>query len=114
MVRDFQAVIGREAREQIMAQAQLGEMRDAEKQRTRLLSDPQGDEPEICYAFVQGYLQIHQYAAARQLLNGWAADFPEDPRPLFLRGTVQMNAELWKEAEADFRKTLTIDPKHFQ
>lgn len=102
------------SREQIMAQAQLGEMRDAEKRLARLLSDPQGDEPEICYAFIQGYLQIQQYQGARRLLSGWAEDFPNDPRPIFLRGTVEMNMDLWKEAEKDYRKALEVDPNHFQ
>ncbi len=101
-------------REQTLAKAQLGEMRGAERELATLLNDPQGDEQEICNAFIQGYLQIQQYEAARQLLSSWASDFPEDPRPLFLRGTVQMNAELWKEAEADFRKALAVDPKHAQ
>jgi len=101
-------------REQTLAQAQLGEMRDAEKRLAQLLSDPQGDEPEICYAFIQGYLQIQQYDAARRLLKGWSDDFPEDPRPLFLRGTVEMNMDLWKEAEQDYRKALELDPNHYQ
>ena len=101
-------------REQILTKAQLGEMRGAERELATLLNDPQGDEQEICNAFVQGYLQIQQYEAARQLLSSWASDFPEDPRPLFLRGTVQMNAELWKEAEADFRKALVVEPGHAQ
>ncbi|MFP6576196.1 MAG: tetratricopeptide repeat protein [Pirellulaceae bacterium] len=101
-------------REQTLAKAQLGEMRGAERDLATLLNDPRGDEQEICNAFIQGYLQIQQFEAARQLLTSWAGDFPEDPRPLFLRGTVQMNIELWKEAEADFRKAPTIDPKHFQ
>ncbi len=101
-------------REQTLAQAQLGHMRDAEKRLAQLLSDPQGDEPEICYAFIQGYLQIQQYDAARRLLKGWSDDFPQDPRPLFLRGTVEMNMELWKEAEQDYRKALQLDPNHHQ
>lgn len=100
-------------REQTLARAQLGEMRGAESRLAELLSDPQGDETEICNAFIQGYLQIQQYEAASRLLNSWADDFPNDPRPLFLRGTVQMNMEFWKEAEQDFRKALELDPKHY-
>ena len=38
-------------REQTLAQAQLGEMRDAERQLAELLSDPQGDEPEVCHLY---------------------------------------------------------------
>jgi len=101
-------------REQTLAKAQLGEMRGAERELANLLNDPRGDEQEICNAFIQGYVQIQQYEAARQLLTSWAGDFPEDPRPLFLRGTVEMNSEMWKEAEADFRKALAVDPDHGQ
>ena len=112
--RDAGYDLGKLNREQTLAKAQLGEMRGAERELATLLNDPKGDEQEICNAFVQGYLQIQQYEAARQLLSSWASDFPEDPRPLFLRGTVQMNAELWKEAEADFRKALSVEPGHAQ
>ena len=112
--RDAGFELERLNREQTLAKAQLGEMRGAERELATLLNDARGDEQEICNAFTQGYLQIQQYEAARQLLTSWAGDFPEDPRPLFLRGTVQMNAELWKEAEADFRKALAVDPDHGQ
>ena len=97
-------------REQILAQAQAGQLRDAEPYLADLLIDPQGDELEICEAFTNGYLLNSRLPEAHQLLKTWSSDFPDDPLPHLIRGKLFAQASQHKAAEHSFLRALTLRP----
>ena len=99
-------------REQVLALAQAGQMRDAEPSLGGLLTDPQGDAQEICEAFVHGFLLNRRYSEAFELLTPWIADYPRSPQPYYIRGHMQVMMQRYHPAVADFRKALALDPGH--
>jgi tetratricopeptide (TPR) repeat protein len=97
-------------REQTLAFAQAGQMREAEPQLRALLLDPGDDAQEICEAFASGYYLNHELKKAAALIDSWAADFPEDPQPWLFRGRIQKSQHEPKLAESAFREALKRDP----
>jgi tetratricopeptide (TPR) repeat protein len=97
-------------REQTLAFAQAGQMREAEPQLRALLLDPGDDAQEICEAFASGYYLNHELKKAAALIDSWAADFPEDPQPWLFRGRIQKSQQEPKLAESAFREALKRDP----
>src|SRR5262245_37881592 len=64
------------------------------------------------------YLDMGQRKLERGDLAGALAEFskaqqmaPKDPAPLYLRGAVYQKMKRIREAEADFRRALELDPK---
>lgn len=104
--------VDRLEREQVLAQAQAGQLAEAEPHLAGLLTDPQGDAAEICEAFVHGFYLNRRLADAFQLLIPWIADFPASPQPYYIRGHIQIGLQRYKQAEADLRKALELDPRH--
>jgi len=100
-------------REEFLAQAQLGQLKQAQRELDKMLRDPRGDAEEICEAYVIGYTKLRLFVAAKNLLDNWMADFPDSPRPRYLKGVIQKDLQMWKEAEAAFREALAIDPAHY-
>jgi tetratricopeptide (TPR) repeat protein len=96
-------------REQCLALAQSGQLRDVESKLPGLLANPQDDGPEICQAFVNGYFLNHRMTEAARLLDAWIADFPRDPEPLYIRGKIHSTSQFYKDAEHDFRAALSLD-----
>lgn len=97
-------------RETILALAQSGRLREAEPHLPQLLIDPQGDGPDICEAFVQGYFLNLRIDAALELLNAWQQDYPADPQPHFMQGFLYQALELWPEAVEAYRQGLLRAP----
>ena len=97
-------------REQWLAMAQSGQMRDAEPHLRRLLQDPGDDGPEICESFVSGYFRNRQIQKAMPIIDAWQADYPDDPLPYSIRAGRFRELEHWSEAIAAYRKTLELTP----
>jgi len=97
-------------REQWLAMAQSGQMREAESYLRRLLQDPGDDGAEICESFVKGYFRKHEFSKAIPLLEAWKADFPNDPLPYVLHGAAFQEAEDWSAAIAEYRQALQRNP----
>jgi tetratricopeptide (TPR) repeat protein len=95
-------------REQWLALAQSGQLRDVESKLPRLLANPQEDGPEICEAFVNGYFLNYRMNEAARLLDAWIADFPRDPEPLVIRGKIRSTSQFYKDAEQDFRAAWSL------
>jgi tetratricopeptide (TPR) repeat protein len=112
--RELGFSLDRLQREQWLAWAQSGQLRLAEPHLSALLQKPQGDGPEICEAFANGFFRSHRIPEAVRILTAWIADFPDDPRPYFSRGRIRASQRSWKEAERDFRQTLKLDAGHFE
>ncbi len=99
-------------REQTLALAQSGQLHEAEPQLSGLLTDPQGDAPEICEAFVHGFIMNRRFGDAFEMLTPWIADYPGSPQPYYIRGHLHVQLQQYKLAEADLRKALELDPRH--
>lgn len=97
-------------RERILAEAQIGTVQNPGKTLSELLLSPQGDEREICRAFVNGLCLNLKFEEAIQVLEAWHADFPDDAEPWFQRGIIQMSQKRWAPAEEAFREGLNLQP----
>lgn len=97
-------------RENWLALAQAGQLREAEPQLPLLLTQPGDDGPEICEAYVLGYLRTFRHAQAERLLQAWMQDWPDQARPYVLRGRLYLVQQQTRKAEADFRSALARDP----
>lgn len=97
-------------REQWLAQARAGQMREAAPHLPELLTDPRDDGPDICEAFATGYLMTFQIQQARSVLDAWSADFPDDDQPHVFRARVLLHEHNLKGAEAEFRIAHRLAP----
>ncbi len=98
-------------REQWLALAQSGQMKQAEPHLAKLLTDPRHDNKEVCEAFVIGYIRTHRTDAALKLLVPWIADSADNATPLLQRARIYQLLSSPKEAESDFRAAIEIEPK---
>lgn len=98
-------------REQWLAMAQSGQMREAEPYLRRLLQDPGEDGAEICEAYVSGYVRNREILRAMPIIDAWQADYPEDPLPHVIRAGRFREMEHWNEAIIAYRKALELNPE---
>lgn len=99
-------------RELLLASAQGGQLRLVESKLSDLIATSQGEEPQVCEAFAQGYMRMRNFNAALVLLEAWAKDYPSDPRPHAWIGLIYSELQSNEAAEDAFRKSLKIDPRH--
>jgi tetratricopeptide (TPR) repeat protein len=97
-------------REQWLALAQAGQLREAEPHLAGLLTDPGGDASEICEAYVTGFIRNHRVGEAFLLLDSWAADEPDNPLPEVLRGKLQIELGRWEDAEKSLARASALRP----
>ena len=102
--------VNRLHREQWLALAQSGQLRQAESHLSELLIDPRGDSEEICDAFVLGYVRTQRETQALQLLQSWISDWGNHARPLILRAKIWSLKSMFAEAEADLRRAVQVEP----
>jgi len=98
-------------REEWLAMAQAGQMKEARPHLSELLINPGDDGPEICEAYVNGYFLTYQLADAFQLLDAWEKDYPSDAQPHVFRGTFSSKLNSWGAAATQFRKAFELAPK---
>lgn len=97
-------------REEWLAYAQAGQMQQAGPHLQELLLTSNEDLPEVCDAYVTGYMRIGHDQKAQAILESWIADYPDDPWPVYLRGKIARRQSRFADAERDFRKVLDLDP----
>ena len=97
-------------REQILFQAQSGEMAAAGPYLSRLLRDTTGDNLDVCASYVIGYLRNQRYREAGTLVDALMKDAPNDPFPWYVRGRVSALQQLLPNAEADFLEAIRRSP----
>ncbi len=97
-------------REQWLAQAQSGQLRETEPHLAKLLQMAGDDLPDVCQAYVSGFFANLRFDEADALLAGWEKDFPNDPEPHFLRGHGQEMRLNAGEAVSAYRRGLQLAP----
>ena len=90
--------------------AQAGMMSQAGPHLGELLLSPGDDGPEICEAYVAGYVALQRYAEASGLLEGWLADFPNDEQAWFFRGRIDAAGDQAANAVKSYERALTLNP----
>lgn len=101
-------------REQWLALAQSGQLRDAEPHLSELLTSPGGDGEEICEAFALGYIRTVRFAQATTLLEAWMKDWPERAQPWLMRGRIRALQQDRERAIDDFRQAMRLDPHNHE
>lgn len=102
---------GRIRREEWLAFAQTGQMKEARPHLRELLVNPGDDGPEICEAFANGFFVTYQLAEAFQILDAWEKDFPQDAQPHVFRAAYSSKTDNWIAAAKHFRKAFELAPK---
>jgi Flp pilus assembly protein TadD len=98
-------------REILLSRAQAGELGPLEEQLSDLLIAG-NDLSAICEAYVAGCMLQYRMDEALRILKLWQEDFPNDPRPHFLRGRLYEHQAALGEAENEFRTALKLAPRH--
>lgn len=96
--------------EELLMQAQTGDLAASEEPLLRVLQGALGDESEICEALVQGYLRTGQQAKAKVTLDSWQRDFPEDWRPKLWQGRLSLQLRNWKTAASELQAAAQQHP----
>lgn len=104
--------IERAQREEWLVDVQEGRMNDAESRLANLFKDSQGDEVEICDAFVAGFTRVGNYVPALALLASWEKDYPLDPQPHYRRAVILQEQRRWNEGEEQLEQALKLNPRH--
>lgn len=97
-------------RQQWLAMAQSGQMRDAEPHLAELLTDRSHDNREVCEAYVIGFIRSHRTDAAMRLLTSWIADAPDDATPRLLKARIQGLLSLPRDAEQNYLAAIELQP----
>jgi tetratricopeptide (TPR) repeat protein len=100
---------GRVERERWLALAQVG--RIDEPQLRQMLEKPGDDGQEICAALVDGYVGRLDLTSADVVLDGWIANFVDDPEPYFRRGELRSGQGEWAEAAEMYRLCVNRSPQ---
>jgi len=90
--------------------AQSGRLREVEPLLPEMLVDAGADGPDVCEAFVQGYLVNLRTEDAQRLLDLWQQSFPKDSQPSLLRGYIMQNMDWLGQAEQIYRQGLALAP----
>jgi tetratricopeptide (TPR) repeat protein len=96
--------------ENCLAQAQSGQLGEVERFLPQFLTEVGDRAPEVCEAYVIGYLRSQRFDSALTLLAGWIADWPQDSRPLLYRSRVWMVELQSKQAQEDLTRALELSP----
>jgi thioredoxin-like negative regulator of GroEL len=96
--------------EQSLTLAYEGRMVDVEKQLPDLLAGDPEHLPEVCDAFVTGYLRQFRLEDARRLIEVWQRDYPEDSQPGFHSGCIFQFEMRLDEAATAFESALAKAP----
>lgn len=88
------------AGEQLLAELQSGALPAVDPRVANLFVKGELEGDEISEAYVLGCLRNYDFEPAFALLASWEADFPNDPRPNFLRGRI-IEHQRWEKKASD-------------
>ncbi|MCX7419021.1 MAG: hypothetical protein NT013_05715, partial [Planctomycetia bacterium] len=99
-------------REELLLQAQSGDLDNILRDLDKLLIDHSEDGAEICEAYPNGLLINGQVDAATAIIQQWQQAFPNDPQTDYLFGRLAEFKRRTKEAERHFRAALAKAPSN--
>lgn len=98
-------------REEILAEAQSGQLRRSMPELPRLLVEAGSDADEVCEAFAEGLVMHHRFPEAYTLLDAWEKDFPDDPRPHAYRAAISASGANWDDARQHWSRACQQAPE---
>jgi Tfp pilus assembly protein PilF len=101
-------------REEWLAMAQSGQMREAYPQLSQLLLDPRDDGQEICEAYVNGLFVACRFHEAFELLDVWQSEYPQESQPYLFRARYQALVGDTKSAVQTCRDGLRLEPDRYE
>jgi tetratricopeptide (TPR) repeat protein len=108
--RDLGFPMDRLKREQVLAVAQSGKIREIEPQLADMFSSPGEDGREICEAVVSGMLACYRLQEAFTILEAWRRDFPTDAQPHVVEGLYYSQKGVWLKAAESFEIAIQKAP----
>lgn len=97
-------------REQSLAMAQTGQIDYALESRLNNWIASGIETREVCSAYANGLAASSRFAEARQVLEAWGQDFPQDPRPAFRLGRILEHQRRKDEALEMYVESQRRDP----
>lgn len=97
-------------REQTLFLAQAGQLRDIESKLADIFEQAGNDVDEACEAYANGLLFNMRQQEALNVVNQWAKDYPDDPRPEYVKGKIFQSLNRSELAEEAFRHALELAP----
>ncbi len=100
-------------REEWLAMAQVGQLKEAEPHLIELLLNPGDDGADICEAYVNGCFATHRFPQALKILDVWQKDFPRDPQPYLFHAIFSKMSMAHAQVVENLRKAFELAPNRF-
>ncbi|MCX7421176.1 MAG: tetratricopeptide repeat protein [Planctomycetia bacterium] len=100
-------------REEWLAMAQVGQLKEAEPHLIELLINPGDDGPDICEAYVNGCFATHRFPQALKILEVWQKDFPRDPQPYLFHAILNKMSMAHSRVVENYQKAYDLAPNRF-
>ena len=97
--------------EQLVGLAAAGRLEPLKRRFADMLATG-NDLPELCEGYVLGCLSNYLLDDAKQVLDLWQADFPQDARPHLLRGRLYEHGSEYERAINEFREAWRLAPQY--
>lgn len=101
-------------REQLLLQAQLGELRGYQAYYRQLVTEPAEESVVVHEAFAIGLLVTGRVNEAVEIVERWQTEAPQDAQPHYLLGILQRDIGWPSKARDEFREALRLQPDHPQ
>ncbi len=98
--------------EELLGQIQSGEVFEQAERYITLLSSAGSAPNDIASALVMGCLARQQPSRAAVMLDGWAADMPDQAQTSYMRGLYWQRVNNLPEAQRSFELALELEPRH--
>jgi tetratricopeptide (TPR) repeat protein len=99
-------------KERILAQAQSGGVEAVGTQLDQMLIHGGIDGGEVLEAYINGCFKEARLKQAAALIEGWIATTPEDPRPYYFAGRLQLHHGHTERARERLQQALEREPEH--
>jgi tetratricopeptide (TPR) repeat protein len=98
-------------KERILAQAQAGGVGAVGRQLDQMLIQGGIDGGEVLEAYINGCLKEARLKQAAALIEGWMQTTPDDPRPYYFAGRLQLHYGNSEKAQESFGQALAREPE---
>ena len=98
--------------ERLLGQIQSGEVFEQAERYIHQLSSAGSSPNDIASALVMGCLARQQPSRAAVMLDGWAADLPDQVQTSYMRGVYWQRMNNLPEAQKSLEQALELEPRH--
>lgn len=95
-----------------LAQVQAGRINPGAEDEILAMIEAGLPPRDVLSAFVYGFLVRGEGGEAREILDAWAADFPDEPHVSYMRGLCRQWSDELALAQQEFETALARQPRH--